>query len=409
MSSQSYRRAGAVLAVLLAACADPTGTGHVTDPDMAAATKASANGRVPAAIEWNAVARGLVAKNGSSTFVAFRVYAITSVAQWRALVAAEWASNKGNYVSRRAAIAGASAVALSYLYPADADTLDALVQQQVTSTAWLERPGADAATGEAVGRAVGAQVVELARTDGYNTPFTGSVPPGAGKWFSSTVPPTAPGGYGIGNARTYFLTSSDQFRPPPPPAYGSAEFAAALAEVRQISDTRTSAQDSIARFWGMGTGTFTPPGYWNQEASTLALRYHLNEGRAARLLAILNMVAFDAIIASHDGKYEYWLIRPSQEDPAITLSLPLPNFPSYPSNHATISAAMTEVLAQSFRAEGKRLRAAAEEAATSRVYGGIHYTFDGTAGLALGRQVAHWGMAHAKHVLTAEAPVLARH
>ena len=162
--------------------------------------------------------------------------------------------------------------------------------------------------------------------------------------------------------------------------------------MRQISDTRTRAQDSIARFWGLEGGTFTPPGYWNREASTLVVRHHLSERRAAALLALLNMVAMDGIIASHDAKYAYWCIRPSQADPAITLSLPLPNFPAYPSNHATISAAMAEVLAATFPREADRLRAAADEAALSRVYGGIHYRFDGEAGLTLGRRVARWGL-----------------
>jgi hypothetical protein len=89
--------------------------------------------------------------------------------------------------------------------------------------------------------------VELAKTDGYFDPFTGTVPTGPGMWFSSTIPPTSPTGVAIGDARTWFLTSSDQFRPPPPPEFGSPEFVAALAEVRQISDTRTAEQDSIAR------------------------------------------------------------------------------------------------------------------------------------------------------------------
>lgn len=393
MSFPSHSRVGVlVAAIALAACSDATGVGRSADPDLAPIAKAGTYGRVPASIEWNEVARGLVAKNRSSTFVAFRVYSITSEAQWRALQAAELASTRSNHVSRRAAIAAASVGALSYLFPADSADLEALLQQQVTSGAWLERPGVDATTGEAVGRAVAAEVVEHATTDGYFDPFTGEVPTGAGVWYSSTVPPTAPSGYAIGDARTYFLQSSEQFRPPPPPAYGSPDFFAALAEVRQISDTRTVEQDSIARYWGMGAGTHTPPGHWNLEASTLALKHGYNEGRAARLLALLNMVAMDAIVASHDAKYHYWLIRPSQEDPAITLSLPLPNFPAYPSNHATISAAMVEVLAKSFPAQARRLRADADEAALSRVYGGIHYRFDGDAGLTLGRRVARYAL-----------------
>lgn len=391
MSSHSLHTKGILAAIVLAACAEPTGVDR--DADAAhSSTRSAAAVRVPASVEWNGIARGLVAKNGSTTFVAFRTYAITSVAGWRALRAAEQASTSGNWVSRRAAVAAASAAALSYVYSSEAMSLDALVQQQIASPGWLERPDADATLGEAVGRAAAAEVVELAKTDGYFDPFAGTLPTGAGKWYSSTTPPTAPSGFAIGDARTYFMHSSDQFLPPPPPAYGSRAFLEALAEVRAISDGRTFAQDSIAKYWGMGTGTHTPPGHWNLEASTLALQYGLNEGRAARLLALLNMVAMDAIIASHDAKYHYWLIRPSQEDPAITLSLPLPNFPAYPSNHATISAAMTEVLAKAFPSHARRLRADAAEAALSRVYGGIHYRFDGDAGLALGRKVARFAL-----------------
>jgi hypothetical protein len=254
----------------------------------------------------------------------------------------------------------------------------------------------DAAKGEEIGRRVGAELVALAKTDGYSDPWTGTVPTGPGMWSSATTPPTSPGGASIADARTWFLTSNDQFRPPPPPEFGSPEFLESLAEVRQISDTRTAEQDSIARFWGMGAGTFTPPGYWNLEASTLAVSRRMTEQRAAELLALLNMVGMDAIIASNDAKYEYWLIRPSQADPAISLVLGLPNFPAYPSNHATISAAMAEVLAKTFPGEAKRLRADADEAALSRVYGGIHYDFDGTAGLELGRRIAHWAMTKGK-------------
>ena len=399
MSTSSLRKAGGLLAAfLLLACVEPTATDSPGGSLLPAAAPEAMADRVPASVEWNAVARGLVAKNRSSVYIAFRTYAITSVAQLEALRAADRASSRGTVVSRRAAIAAASAVALSYVYPADGPALEAMVRQQVASAEWLERAGVDAATGEAVGRAAAAEVVKRARTDRYLDPWTGTVPVGPGLWYSSTNPPTAPLFPQIGQARTWFLESGDQFRPPPPPAFGSPAFLAALAEVRAISDTRTRAQDSIAKFWAFGAGTYTPAGYWNEEASTLALRYHLNELRAARLLTLLNMVAMDAIIASHDAKYTYWLLRPAQADPAITMSMARPNFPADPSNHATISAAMSEVLAATFPSHAERLRAAADEAALSRVYGGIHYRFDGDAGLALGRQVAQWALAQYANV-----------
>jgi membrane-associated phospholipid phosphatase len=403
MSTRSFHtargaRAGAVasIALALAACADPTGNDPVA-ARLPVAAQAPAHGQAPASVEWNGVARGLVARNRSNVFVAFRVYALVSVAQKEALEAAEAARAPGSVPSRRAAIAGASAVALRYLYPADGPMVDALVQQQLASRDWLERDGVDVAAGEAAGRAAAAAVVERARTDGYSDPWTGTVPTGPDKWYSITTPPTPPAGATLVDARTWFLTSPGQFRPEPHPAFGSPEFLAALAEVRHISDTRTREQDSIAKFWAMGAGTSTPPGYWNDVASTLALRYSLNEARATHLLALLNMTAWDAIIASNDAKYTYWLLRPSQADPAITLSIaPLPNFPAYPSNHATISSAMAEIIADAFPSHAREMRAAAEQAALSRVYGGIHYRFDGDAGLALGRQVAEWAIAQDK-------------
>ena len=108
----------------------------------------------------------------------------------------------------------------------------------------------------------------------------------------------------------------------------------------------------------------------------------------------MNMTAFDCIIVSHDAKFYYWLLRPVMADSLIKLAIPMPNFPSYTSNHAVISAGMMKILGTSFPAERERLDSLAEEAAISRVYAGIHYRFDSEVGLALGRTVAGWALAH---------------
>ncbi|HKO19965.1 MAG TPA: vanadium-dependent haloperoxidase [Acidobacteriaceae bacterium] len=147
-----------------------------------------------------------------------------------------------------------------------------------------------------------------------------------------------------GEVCPWLMQSGDQFRPAPPPAFGSPEFDAAVAEVRAISDHRTPEQLRIALFWADGAGTFTPPGHWNAIAADLVARHHLDERRAALTFTLLNTAVMDAGIACWDAKYHYWLIRPPEVDPAITTPVGLPNFPSYTSGHATFSGAASEVL-----------------------------------------------------------------
>jgi len=108
----------------------------------------------------------------------------------------------------------------------------------------------------------------------------------------------------------------------------------------------------------------------------------------------MNMTAFDGLVASHEAKFFYWLLRPTMADPGIKLAIALPNFPSYPSKHATLSSGIARILGESFPAERDWLEARAVEAAISRICGGIHYRFDADAGLLLGRTVAVWALAH---------------
>src|SRR5438093_11953449 len=101
------------------------------------------------------------------------------------------------------------------------------------------------ARGAAAGRAVGTEIVARAQGDGFTRPFTGTIPTGSGLWISNTTPATIAGGQ-LPGVTPWFLSSANQFRPAPPPAFGSTAFTAALAEIRQISDTRTADQVQIA-------------------------------------------------------------------------------------------------------------------------------------------------------------------
>jgi len=342
------------------------------------------------AVYWNEVARAMVVANRSNAAFALRGYAIVGVAQYNAAVAAEKGKVGRDHPSVRAAIGAASAVALTYLYPAQASALESRLDEFLAAPAWPGEKNSDPSSGEAIGRAIAQQVVGRAQGDNFFAPGTVPVPVGPGLWFSNTPPVGAL----WGKAKTFLLFSGSQFRPPPPPAFGSDEFNRALAEVRQISDTRTAEQDANAKFWDMPVGTPAPSGYWNAEGARLAVRYRLTDRETAHVLALESMVAYDALVASHDGKFFYWLLRPNMADALITLSILQPNFPSYPSNHAAISGGMARILGARFPAEASRLDALAEEAAFSRVLGGIHYRFDADAGLVLGRSVADWALEH---------------
>jgi hypothetical protein len=308
------------------------------------------------------------------------MYTYLSLAQLRAAEAAE-AINPHPPIS--AAIAGASAAVLRSFFPADVAEIEASVDAQEAADPWPGAKHQDFAAGEAIGRAAGARVIAYSAGDlvGLTDPGTPPIGPGFWKWNGG---PIARGNLG---ARPFFLTSGDEFRPPPPPAFGSPAYLAALAEVRQISDTRTPQQLAIAQYWNAAQSPSSDAAM-NNLAVQLIRDHRRGEHESARIFFLMNAAAFDASIGCFDAKYFYWFIRPPQADPAITLPIGLPPHPSYPSAHSCISGSSTGVLAAVFPNEQDMLEQVAQEASLSRLYGGIHYRFDMVAGLALGRAVA---------------------
>src|SRR4029079_3240052 len=95
--------------------------------------------------------------------------------------------------------------------------------------------------------------------------------------------------------------------------------------------------------------------------------------------------------------FTYWYIRPHQLLPAIVPLFPVPNFPSYPSNHSTFSATRSEILAYLFPEHAEFIRGVGKEAGDSRISAGIHYQMDNLAGTELGRSVAQVFINWAEH------------
>lgn len=345
------------------------------------------------AVRWNEIAREQTLMHALSQQFGSRSFAYLSLAQYNAAVAADEAKTRGDHASVSAAVAGASATVLGAFYPDQAANFDAQVADQESGLQWPGEKHDDFAAGEAVGRAVGAAVVASAATDRFTSSVTGvTVPVCPGCWVSA--PGKVPVFPRLNEMRPFFLTAANQFRPGPPPAFGSPEYLAALAEVRFYSDNRTPEEDSIAKFWATPGGFSVGASYANQIATTEIRKFHLDEIRAAHVLALMNMAAMDAFIASHDAKYTYWMIRPSQADPGIVPDIPLPNHPSYTSNHAAVTGCSMAVLAALFPSEADHLNGLADQAGISRIYGGIHYRFDMNAGLALGRTIASYALQH---------------
>lgn len=354
----------------------------------------------PASLGWQAQARTFVGANNLSPLAAARVLAALSVAQYRAVTAVGGADGDGQLPpngvgaggrsaleAQRGAVAGASAQVLKFFFA----TASTAIEQRVI-TEGESGPGnvhPEFTRGVEIGRSEGNTIVQRTQNDHFTAPWTGTVPTGTGMWIANG----APAGATFGGVTPYLMTSGNQFRPPPPPAFGSPAYLTDLTEIKSIALTRTAQQTAIALYWNFGTGTFTAPGYWDLTAANYIQDHQLNEQAATHAFALTTVAMMDALIGCWDAKYYYWMLRPSQADPSITLSFALPNHPSYPSGHSCSSAAAATVLSHLFPDRAAEVGGWLTEAGLSRMYAGIHYRFDIVAGANLGRSVGLWAIA----------------
>ena len=370
---------GALAALALAGCAPGDGPGTPTAPAERAAAAKVKRWDVNPTADWTDRATAL---NRRTPVNVVRLYAYLALAQLRA---AEDARSVRPHPPIDGAIGGASAAVLAAYFPAATAEIEAALDAQSAAPRWPGAKHQDFAAGEAIGRAAAARVIAFSASDGFGSANPGTPPVGPGFWVYNGGP-MARGGLG---GRPLFLASASEFRSPPPPAFGSAAYLAALAEVRQFSVTRTPEQRAIALYWNVNQGPTT-----NAAVETLATELlranRVDAVESARTLLRMNGAIYDATIGCFEAKYAYWFIRPAQADPTIAANLlfPTPPHPSYPAAHSCVTGAAVGVLALAFPDAGERLAALAAEAGMSRVYGGIHYRFDTEAGLALGRAVA---------------------
>jgi len=316
-------------------------------------------------------------------------------------------NNIPSYPADAAVVAAVSKRILTAMFPLEAAHLEELENQHLSSLKWSGMQlQSEIEAGKVIGTTIANIALERASTDGMSRaqapkPVSDSIKLAAQQRFGwawdNMESPVRPVGLVplFGKVKMWNVPQVELVRSPIPPAPGSPEFEKDALELRTIAKNLTTEQRRIANWWEDGLGSYTPPGHWNKLAKQFCIKYQLNPLRSARVFAYMNMAIFDAGIACWDTKYYYHYPRPIQTINGFKTILGTPNFPAYTSGHSTFSAAAAEVLAYIFESEASYCRNWAEEAAVSRIYGGIHYRFDAEAGLDQGRQVAQYSIAKA--------------
>jgi len=388
----------------------------------------------PISTPWMQMALDFISAREKDPAAASRAYALVAVAAYDATVATWKAKYRYNrrtpdvvaqlttpgpdpsYPSEHAAIAGAASKVLAYLFPErPALRLDEAAEQAADSRvqAGVARRS-DVEAGLALGRSVGDEVIKYGKADGSDVVWNGQRPPGIGRgpqyWEpqpGSTANPVSPL---AGQWNTWVLTSGSQFRPGPPPVYGSPEFLAQAEEIVQVKQNLTEEQKKAATFWAGGQGTPLPAGVWNQVTIAYLRDLKPSHPQAERVMALANVALADAGIAAWDAKFTYWDPRPENGVNDLGLEkgwepylVDTPFFPSYISGHATYSGAIAEVLAFVFPSRSKDFHDKAQEAANSRLWGGIHWRKDNEVGIDVGKKV---GLAVIERAKVDGAPAL---
>jgi len=211
--------------------------------------------------------------------------------------------------------------------------------------------------------------------------------------------------------RPMMIDSSAQFRPMAPVAFSkdsTSDFFKLAYEVYAVGTKLSEKQRFIASYWdcnpfaintsghmSIGFKKISPGGHWMNITGIATNKAKLTLDQGIMVHAVIAATLMDAFISCWDEKYRSSRVRPETVihryiDPKWQPLLQTPPFPEYTSGHSVISTAVaetltfligdnfsftddTEVIFDLPNREFKSFRQAAEEAAISRLYGGIHY------------------------------------
>ncbi|HEX6474373.1 MAG TPA: vanadium-dependent haloperoxidase [Candidatus Limnocylindria bacterium] len=270
--------------------------------------------------------------------------------------------------------------------------------------------------GREVAEAIHAWSMNDGGHEGYlrNFPTNYSPPTGEGMWV-----PTAPGFLRAmqpfwGQNRPMVLASASVGDPGPPPPFSTAVGSAFHGEAHEVYTTvngLNAERREIALFWADDpVNTATPAGHWSSIATQILRSQNRSLADAAVTYMRVGVGVCDAFIACWNVKFTHNLLRPisyirSNIDPGWGNPLPVttPPFPEYTSGHSVQSGASATVMTATFGTVAfpdhthderglpsrsfSSFDAAAQEAAISRMYGGIHYRSAIERGIEQGRRI----------------------
>ena len=280
--------------------------------------------------------------------------------------------------------------------------------------------------GIAAGRAAAAAMLEERADDGRYGSFRFSPSDSLGAW--ATTPPTFvndPFAW-VARVEPFVLESSSQFRTKGPHALSSGAYAKEYNEVKQLGGDgtitptlRTVDQTALARFYAVN-----PVEMFSRAFRAIAADEGLTLAEQARLFAMLNMAAADALINCWDDKafWSFWrpitAIRNGDNDgnkntvgdPQWTSLIPAPPYPDHPSGYNCVTGSFMHT-AEAFFGKGKmdfsvtafvgsppapvtrayeRFTDVVKDTIDARMFLGIHFRTPDEQGAGIGRDVANW-------------------
>src|SRR5712671_1997066 len=274
-------------------------------------------------LEWIGIMNDSVISGGTNPLVTSRVVALVSASVFDAVNGIEprfqplhVKPNAPHHASQRAAAIQAAYAILLHLFPAQSASLGAKRDASLTALGSIEKAGSINA-GIAWGQTVADAIWAWRLTDGFTPPpppFVGvfgilTSPTSIGVWRPTPLGNAPGAGPQFASMTPWALLRPSQFRPAPPRALASAEYAADVNETKLWGDSGVSPrmpdQTELAFFWAGNT-----PLYWNRIASQLSAERHLALTENAHLFALLNVSMAEAGIACWDAKYRYVFWRP---------------------------------------------------------------------------------------------------